>query len=205
MKVWEFTSPFIQNTSSSPITKFPRKRGFRCSFENHRQKFRRRRESFSFNSCRTLIWYGYHLKSIASWFCWALRTEDRGRFFSHYHVDCSQADPLLPEYFPLIYLSFFFPNFLYFDLNHVASICWHYVRRLMKMVDYVPEKLFEIVLTLKQRFLFRNTFQQWMFIPELLTLAWWMVIKKFYTTAFRILANYLQVPKGLRKLVFRSI
>jgi hypothetical protein len=64
-------------------------------------------------------------------------------------------------------------------LNHVAGICWHYVRRLMKMVDYVLEKLFEIVLTLKQRFLFRNTFQQWMFIPELLTLAWCMVIKKF--------------------------
>jgi hypothetical protein len=37
-------------------------------------------------------------------------------------VDCSQAAPLLPEYFPLIYLSFFFPSFLYFDLNHVAGI-----------------------------------------------------------------------------------
>jgi hypothetical protein len=36
----------------------------------------------------------------------------------------------------------------------------------------------EIVLTLQQRFLFRNTFQQWMFFPELLALALWMVIVK---------------------------
>jgi hypothetical protein len=27
--------------------------------------------------------------------------------------------------------------------------------------------------------LFRNTFQQWMFFPELLALALWMVIVKF--------------------------
>jgi hypothetical protein len=45
--------------------------------------------------------------------------------------------------------------------------------------DYVLEKLFEIALTLQQRFLFRNTFQQWMFFPELLALALWMMIVKF--------------------------
>ena len=64
---------------------------------------------------------------------------------------------------------FFFPSFLYFDLNFMGwffhipfNACGRYLLTLRQTLDedYVLEKLFEIVLTLQQRFLLRNTFQQ---------------------------------------------
>ena len=121
----EFTSPFIQNAASSPITTFARKRGFRCWFENYSQKFLLRRSSPSFDSWKILIRYGCHLKS--SLVILLNVADGRPRPFLLALTGMWTILKMLflpPECFLLIYQSFFYPNFLYFGLKwyHVASI-----------------------------------------------------------------------------------
>jgi hypothetical protein len=75
---------------------------------------------------------------------------------SHKFVLClmSKKTFLLPE-FPLF-------RFKLYGVVLPFNACRRYLLTLRQTLDedYVLEKLFEIVLTLQQRFLFRNTFQQ---------------------------------------------
>ena len=75
---------------------------------------------------------------------------------SHKFVLCliSKTTLLLPE-FPLF-------RFKLYGVVLPFNACSRYLLTLRQTLDedYVLEKLFEIVLTLQQRFLFRNTFQQ---------------------------------------------
>jgi hypothetical protein len=75
---------------------------------------------------------------------------------SHKFVPCliSKTTRPLPE-FPLF-------RFKLYEVVLPFNACSRYLLTLRQTLDedYVLEKLFKIVLTLQQRFLFRNTFQQ---------------------------------------------